>query len=301
MGLGTVATDVIAQEALARLIQNLAFIKNINTNFTQVGLAKGKSVFTHIITEMEAQDWDTAYTNAGELQAAAQSDVEIPLDKHKHVTFQLTDAQRDASQIELYGRFADVAAYALSKGIVEALIGEDTIGADAASLSNEIDVAGAGLTMSTIIDLGAQMDSAGIPEGSRWLVAHPTVLADLEKDVTEVTNASFDVGGTILNGGVSRIRGFDIYSYNGGELVTTDDKIGAVAGYSETLCLVTAPPSTPPNASGASLGYVGDADSGLTIQKREWYDADKAVYNLALTLYLGTKLSAGARGWKIKN
>ena len=83
--------------------------------------------------------------------------------------------------------------------------------------------------------------------------------------------------------------------------MTTDDKIGAIAGYSETLLLVAAPPSTPPSSAGSDLAYVGDADTGLTIQKREWYDPDKGVYNFVLTLYLGSKLSAGARGWKIKN
>ena len=56
----------------------------------------------------------------------------------------------------------------------------------------------------------------------------------------------------------------------------------------------------PPNTAGADLGYVSDPETGLTIQRRQWYDPDKAIFAFSLTLYLGTKL-AGNRMWKITN
>ena len=292
---GTVATDVIAQEALARLVQNLSFIKNVNTNFSQAGLVKGQSVISHIVQDINPALFNNSYTDG--VRDAVQTDVEIPLDKHIHTTFQLTDAQRDSSQIELFSRFADAAAYGLGKGIVDEVLGSGNLN----PITNTVDLSGGGLDMGSLIDLGSEMDAAGIPEGSRWIVVHPKVLSNLEKDVTEVTNASFNIGGTILNGGVSRIRGFDIYAYNGVALDDTAGGVGAVAGFSESLLLVAAPPTNPPSNAGADLQYVGDVGSGLTIQKREWYDPDQGVYNFVLTLYIGTKLASADRAWKITN
>lgn len=297
----TVAVDVIAQEALTRLIQKLDFIKKIHKNFSNTSLALNSDVVTHIITEMTAQDYNTSYLN--NVEDAVQSDVNITLDTHKHVTFKLTDAERDASNIDLFNRFAEVASYGLAKGIVEKLLGSDTLGASGSNIAggNNVNLGGNGLTMDSLIDLGAQFDADGIPESQRWLVAHPSVLADLEKEVTAVTNASFNVSSSIVEGGVNRIRGFDIYAYNGGILSSAGSAIGAVAGFSDSLALVTAPPSSPPDSAGSSLAYVSDPETGLTIQRRQWYDANTGTFAFALTLYLGSVLTAGDRMYKLQN
>jgi hypothetical protein len=301
---GTTATDVIAQEALTRLLQNLNFVKNIHTDFSTSALALGSDVITHIITEVTGKTVASgkSYTDTSVLSDMAQTDVNVTLGTHKAVTFQISDASRDSSQINLMGRYADVASYGLGKSIVEELLGSGTVGANGSGISNTFQLATSNkFTMGEVIDLGASMDSAGIPETGRFIVAHPTVLARLEKEITEVTNASFDIGGTILNGGFAKIRGFDVYAYNGGVLDPATTKVGALAGFSDSLALVTAPPSLPPSSAGSDLSYVTDAGSGLTIQKRQWYNADSAIFNYVLTLYLGAKLTAGGRMWKVLN
>lgn len=294
----TVAVDVIAQEALTRLIQKLEFIKGIHKNFSNTSLALNQDVITHIISEMTASDVNLANGYLDSAEDAVQSDVKITLNKHKAVTFQLSDNERDASNIDLFNRFAEVAAYGLAKGIVDTLLGSDTLGSNGSSISKS---QAGGLGMDELIDLGAKFDADGIPEASRWLVAHPAVLAELEKEVTAVTNSSFSVNSSIVEGGVSRIRGFDCYSYNGGILSSTGGQVGAVAGFTDSLALVTAPPSSPPDSAGSSLNYITDPNTGLTIQRRQWYDANTGIYAFALTLYLGTKLTAGNRMYKITN
>lgn len=294
----TVAVDVIAQEALTRLIQKLDFVKGIHKDFSSSALALNSDVITHIVNEMTASDVDLAQGYLASADDLIQNDVKISLNKHKAVTFSLTDAERDASNIDLFNRFAEVAAYGLAKGIVDQLLGSATLGTGGASISK---AQGGGLGMDELIDLGAKFDADGIPEASRWLVAHPQVLANLEKEVTAVTNATFSVNNSIVEGGVNRIRGFNCYSYNGGILNTSAGQVGAVAGFSDSLALVTAPPSSPPDSAGASLNYITDPSTGLTIQRRQWYDANKGIYAFALTLYLGSKLTAGNRMYKITN
>ena len=135
----TVAVDVIAQEALTRLIQKLSFVKSIHKDFSTTALAKNQSVITHIISEMSASDVDFA-SGGGYVSSTGtdliQSDVEIALNKHKAVTFTLSDDERDKSSIDLFNRFAEVASYGLAKGIVDTLIGSDTLGAGGASITN---------------------------------------------------------------------------------------------------------------------------------------------------------------------
>ena len=115
----TVAVDVIAQEALTRLIQKLSFVKSIHKDFSTTALAKNQSVITHIISEMSASDVDFA-SGGGYVSSTGtdliQSDVEIALNKHKAVTFTLSDDERDKSSIDLFNRFAEVASYGLAKG-----------------------------------------------------------------------------------------------------------------------------------------------------------------------------------------
>lgn len=297
---GTVTTNLIAQEALTRLVQNLGFLKSVQTDFSRTALSKDSSVVTHIVDEMSSADVDLSAGYANGANDASQSAVSITLDQHKATMFQLTDDERDKSDVDLFSRFAPVASYGLGKGIVDFLLGDSVLGSDASDVSNTISLGG-GFSMNDLIDLGAEMDEAGVPEGSRWIVVQPKVLASLEKDVTSVTNATFNIGGTIVDGGVSRIRGFDIYSYGGGVLKSASGKCGAVAGFGSSLALVTAPPSSPPSSAGASLSYISEPETGLTIQSREWYDANKALFNFALTLYFGGKLTAGDRAWAIFN
>lgn len=299
---GTVKTDIIAQEALTRLLQNLAFVKDIHTDFSQSALALGSSVVTHIITEATGVTVDASKTYTEQAQNMAQTDVKVPLGTHKAITFQLSDAERDGSQINLMNRYADVASYGLGKAMVEELLGTNTLGNNGGNISKSLSLGVANkFTMGEVIDLGAQMDADGIPEVGRFIVAHPQVLARLEKELTEVSNSSFNVGGTILNGGFSKIRGFNVYAYNGGILDKASNKVGAVAGFSDSLALVTAPPSLPPSSAGADLSYVSDANTGLTIQKRQWYDADASKFNYVLTMYMGAKLTHGNRMFKIIN
>ena len=296
----TVTTNLIAQEALTRLVQNLGFFKSVQTNFSRGALTKGQSVVTHIMDEMSAADVNISSGYDANVNDATQTAVNITLDQHKATMFQLTDDERDKSDVDLFSRFAPVAAYGLGKGIVDFLLGSSVLGADAGNISNTVTLSG-GFSMDDLIDLGAEMDEAGVPEGSRWIVVQPKVLASLEKDVTSVTNATFNIGGTIVDGGVSRIRGFNIYSYGGGVLSSASTECGAVAGFGSSLALVTAPPSSPPSSAGADLSYVSEPETGLTIQRREWYDANKALFNFALTLYFGGKLTAGDRAWAIFN
>lgn len=299
----TVAVDVIAQEALTRLIQKLAFIKSVHRDFSTTALQKNQSVITHILTELSASDVSFAGAAGGYVGSSGQdldqTDVQITLDQHKAVTFSLSDDERDKSSIDLFNRFAEVAAYGLAKGVVDTLIGADTLGANAGGISKSISTGQ--LTMDKLIDLGAAFDEDGIPEQGRWLIAHPVVLAELEKEVTAVTNATFSVNSSIVEGGVNRLRGFDIYAYNGGVLSKTGGSCGMIAGFNDSLALVTAPPSSPPDSAGASLAYITDPETGLTIQRRQFYDADKALYTFSLTLYLGSKLTSGNRAYKMLN
>ena len=46
-----------------------------------------------------------------------------------------------------------------------------------------------------------------------------------------------NVSSSIIEGGVNRIRGFDLYSYNGGILQNATGKVGAVAGFNDSLAL----------------------------------------------------------------
>lgn len=294
---GTVATNVIAQEALTRLVKNLRFLQNCHADFSTEALAKGQNVTTHIVADQSAADFGTDGYKAGD---ATQTGVAVPLNKHKHVTFSLSDGERDSSQVSLFERFAESAAYGLGKAVVDHIFNAGT-GGTIAGASQSVSLSASGLDLEALINLGAEMDAAGVPETGRWLVAHPSVLANLEKDVVGITNATFNVGGTLTNGGVSRIRGFDLFAYNNASLETGAGKVGAYAGFRDSLAVVTAAPSLPPEAESGSLSYVTEPNTGLTVQQREWYDMKLAEYNFTLTLYFGAKLTAGNRLWKVVN
>jgi hypothetical protein len=168
-------------------------------------------------------------------------------------------------------------------------------------ISNNVGLSSSGFNLDALIDLGAEMDDAGIPDIGRWVVIHPKVLATLEKDVVGITNSTFDVGSSIVNGGVSKIRGFDLYSYNNDDFSDSAGEVAGYAGFKESLAVVSAAPSLPPESSSGSLAYVTEPNSGLTVQRREWYDTKMATFNFALTLYFGAKMPSAGRAWTITN
>jgi hypothetical protein len=295
---GTVATDLIAQEALAQLVRNLQFLNNVHTDFSDANLTKGSSVTTHLVSAGSAVDFDGSAGYAA--SDVTQTSVDITLDQHKHCTFSLSDSERDASSVELVSRFAEASAHALGKSVVDFIFATD---ADETmnGISNNVGLSSSGFNLDALIDLGAEMDDAGIPDIGRWVVIHPKVLATLEKDVVGITNSTFDVGSSIVNGGVSKIRGFDLYSYNNDDFSDSAGEVAGYAGFKESLAVVSAAPSLPPESSSGSLAYVTEPNSGLTVQRREWYDTKMATFNFALTLYFGAKMPSAGRAWTITN
>ena len=102
--IGTTNANVIAQRALEILVADYSFLRNAVTDFSSEAAKYNASVFTHRISATTAQDYSQA--NGYAATATTQTDVQITLNKFKHVSYSVDDQERTSSNINLIERFA---------------------------------------------------------------------------------------------------------------------------------------------------------------------------------------------------
>ena len=101
--IGTTNANVIAQRALEILVADYSFLRNAVTDFSSEAAKYNASVFTHRISATTAQDYSQA--NGYAATATTQTDVQITLNKFKHVSYSVDDQERTSSNINLIERF----------------------------------------------------------------------------------------------------------------------------------------------------------------------------------------------------
>ena len=109
--LGTANGAIIARRALTTLLEQFPFLQQITTDFSNEPVLFNQTVYTKLPSAVSAIDYNTTtgYVSAD----VTQVDVPVTLNKHKHVTYGMNDAERSSTPTNLIERFAGNAAQAL--------------------------------------------------------------------------------------------------------------------------------------------------------------------------------------------
>lgn len=260
--LGSVSNGkVIAQRALELLVENYNWISSGVTDFSDASARKGDSITTHIVSIQSAADYSatTGYAPAD----VTQTDVTVTLNQFKHTTYAINDDERTSSNINLINRFAEQAAHALGKAMVDSVLALVTT-----HYASTLTVAADAATFRSIVSAGLALDNNKVPVGGRFAVLSPGNYASLLNDSSIVANAQRS-GDVVASGQIGTVAGIAVNGYNG---LAAGISKGFVA-QREALVVASRLPALPEGVSlPGSIDVVTELKSGLSLQVAEHYN-----------------------------
>jgi len=279
--IGTTNANVIAQRALEILVADYSFLRNSVADFSDEAAKYNASVFTHRVSALTAQDY--SQTNGYVATAATQTDVQITLNKFKHVSYDVDDQERTTSNVNLIERFASSAAHALGLQMVGDLLALVT----SASYTNALTVASTAFTYRSVVSAGITLNNNNVPSNDRYAVLAPAFFGALLNDTTVVANPQI-TGDVVRSAGIGNVAGFNISQYSAipGNGIT----LGGFFAQREALLIAARVPEVPANVTiPGDISVVTEPRTGLSVQVREAYSVQTGKLQRTYALIYGVK------------
>ena len=279
--IGTTNANVIAQRALEILVANYDFLKSSVTDFSSEAAKYNASIYTHRISATTAQDYSQA--NGYVASATTQTDVQITLNKFKHVSYAVDDQERTSSNINLIERFAGAAAHALGLQMVGDLLALVT----SSSFTSALTQSSATFSYASVVSAGITLNNANVPQHDRYAVLAPSFYGRLLNDSTIVANAQIS-GEQARTAGIGSVAGFNINMYSA--VPSNSITLGGFFAQREALLIAARVPEVPTGVPiPGDISVVTEPRTGLSVQVRENYDVVKGLLQRTYALIYGVK------------
>lgn len=279
--IGTTNANVIAQRALEILVADYSFLKNSVTDFSSEAAKYNASIYTHRISATTAQDYSQA--NGYVATATTQTDVQITLNKFKHVSYSVDDQERTSSNINLIERFAGAAAHALGLQMVGDLLTLVTSN----TFTNALTQSSATFSYASVVSAGITLNNNNVPQHDRYAVLAPSFYGRLLNDSTIVANAQIS-GEQSRTAGIGSVAGFNINMYSA--VPSNSITLGGFFAQREALLIAARVPEIPTGVPiPGDISVVTEPRTGLSIQVREAYSVFTGQLQRTYALIYGVK------------
>jgi len=279
--IGTTNANVIAQRALEILVADYSFLRNSVTDFSSEAAKYNASIYTHRISATTAQDYSQA--NGYVATATTQTDVQITLNKFKHVSYSVDDQERTSSNINLIERFAGAAAHALGLQMVGDLLTLVT----STSYTSALTQSSATFSYASVVSAGITLNNANVPQHDRYAVLAPSYYGRLLNDSTIVANAQIS-GEQSRTAGIGSVAGFNINMYSA--VPTNGITLGGFFAQREALLIAARVPEVPTGVPiPGDISVVTEPRTGLSVMVRESYDVRLGLLQRTYALIYGVK------------
>ena len=282
--LGTTNADVIAQEALKALQASLPILGQIATDHSKQNARWGESVIVHEVAAAAAADFNPATGYVA--SARTQVDIPVTLNKHKHHTYSVGVQEASSSRVDLIKRFGLNAAYALGAAVVGDLCA--LIVAENFANKTVVDLGAGedGFTRKSAIRVGKALSKRGVPGMGRFMLLNPDYYGSLSMDITTLQVMLAAGAEAVQSGKLPNVHGFDVSEFV--DLPANGEDLVGFAGTRTSLAFASRIPDDPGQGQpNVRISTVTDEATGLSLQVREWYNADLAKFYRAYTLMYG--------------
>ena len=263
--LTNLTNTVLAQRTLESFTATLAPIMRLSNNFSDAAATRGDKIKVPFVS---AQDAATNFSGTYSMQDADAEGLDIALDKHKFVSWQLTDKELfDMPQLSLE-RFARQKGFQLAKAVFQDILSVVTLanygaaGFTGAASTFDADAA---------IDLSALCDEADFPENERALLLDASYHANLRKSLKLADGFGSDV---IMRQG--QIPSFDKFEAVMGSTVIPDngENLTGMALHPDAILTAMRYLQPPQENTYSEAIPLTDPETGMTLGLRRWYDPD---------------------------
>jgi hypothetical protein len=302
--LGTLSPDVVSMTVLDFLAKKFPPIDAFTTDFSKEQVKYGKKVTTRVVTVPTAADYDEA--NGYEAGDAVTTDIDITMNKWKHVTLEFTDAEIAGTNRKLAEEQMAAAAYALGKAMMTDLF---ALANPTYFTETPVTVSLANTARSTINSARSSLSGrgAGFPRNG---VLNTSAFGYLTNDDKVISNLYVPDQSAALptdyeGGVINNLCGFQkIFEFP--DLPSTGNTSGFF-GAKSALCIVARVPSDPsailaqinvpiPGIINTVSIPQGQPGAGLTIMHRFNYDMQKGKLFMTLVLLYGVGVGIQGQG-----
>ena len=269
---------LISQAGLDAFTSAFAPMRAFSTDFDPAPASKSDTIqVPYVPAATAAADFAGTYTR----QDSTLNKKTITLNKHKFVSWYLSDVNVAKSPVATLERFGMQKGYQLAKAVFQDILSTVTLanyGAAAfTGLASTFDYA-------DVVDIKDACDGADMPEMPRALVLasghYNALLKDsIIKDYTAI-NADSNRTGALPN-----IAGFDVF--RSGLIPANAQNLVGFAAYPSALILAMRYLQPQGQNSDGVYRPVSDSNTGITLGYREWFDNDKGERVAVLEAFYG--------------
>lgn len=302
--LGGINLQVIAQDSLTTLLAQFPLVNKFTTDFGGDILQRGESVTTRLASGVAA-------TNIG-VDGYVKSDVSsvaktVTLNKHKGFVMGFQDGEVARGGYDVLRRtFIRPAAHAVVKAVMD-----DVFLLCTAANFSSVGYNGttAAFDADAVADISQALTDANVPMANRTLIVRPSLYTSLAKDNAIQAQYASGTNAPLTENLLPRIHGFEINQYsalpngsmgvvnagqsNAVDFTVLDNNLRGIAVSPEAILIAARLPATPTNWYG-NVATATDAESGLSIQVREWYDGDSGQQKLSMSILYGMTVGNAA-------
>ena len=277
--LGTLNAALIAQRGLELLVSDYPVIGQIVSDFSNEDVKYNQTITTRIPSVGSVQDYDT--TNGYVATGVNTTDVSVTLNKFKHASFELNDAEFSATNRNLVEDYA----MAFSSAIGQQIMSDISALFVSGNYSNATTQAVSGATRKTVIVApNTALNKRNVMK-NRFGIFNSDLYGQLLTDDSLVDLTFKGVG--IAETQLPVVHGVAFSEYS--NLPTTANLIGVI-GAKDAIVFASRVPSDAGFADLPAVGRISvvtEPKSGLSIQVRESYSMTKGSRQVTYCLIYG--------------
>ena len=291
--LGSLNASLIAQRGLELLVTKYPVIGQIVSDFSNENVMYNQTITTRIPSVGTVQDY--SLTSGYVAASATSSDVSVTLNKYKHASFALNDAEFSATNRNLVEDYSNAFAVALGTQIMSDISALFVTG----NYSNTTTQAVSGASRTTVIVAPNTALNKRHVNTDRFAVFNSDLAGALWSDnsIVDIQYKGVGIGEATL----PVVHGVAISDYS--DLPTTGNLIGVV-GAKDSLVFASRVPSDAGFADLPAVGRIStvtDPKTGLSVMVRESYDMLKGNRQVTYAIIYGTAVGNAASLQLIKS
>jgi hypothetical protein len=276
--LGTLASDLVIPRAFDLLREQYPWLEKITTDFSDQNANFGQTIVTRAKTPLAASDYvpGTGYTNAD----ALTPDIEITINAHKGVQVKFNVNELSSTTRDLFGEQSEGMAAGLGDALASAVHAVITAGNFPLNTATAAGTA----TRATMTALAKELTKKKVPMLGRLVLLNMDCFETLGNDPAIVALATHQRAELIEEFTLPRVAGLQPYGTNLFPTATTAGTLQGFAGTPASLALATRVPN---DYSGDGAISTVRTDMGITVQKVEFADHNKAEKTVRVALMFG--------------
>jgi len=283
--LGGINLQVIAQDSLTTLLAQFPLVNKFTTDFGGDILQRGESVTTRIAEGMAATDIGANGYVRSDVKSNAKT---VTLDKHKGFVMGFSDGEVAKGGYDVLRRtFIRPAAHAVVKAVMDDVFGLVALTGTGTFTQTGYTGTVAAFDADAVADISQALTDANVPMAGRTLIVRPSLYTSLAKDNSIQAQYASGTNAPLTENLLPRIHGFEVNQYTA--LPASVTNLKGIAVSPEAILIAARLPATPTNWYG-NVAVATDAESGLSIQVREWYDGDTGEQKLSMSILYGVSI-----------